>query len=233
LFGWLLRVYPAAYRDQFGTQMLTTFADALDAERASGTVARFLAREYFGVLASGLSIRFSEPPAMSAGTLLALALHILLYTLLVPVALKAEESDFRALYDRTLAALAAAKSDDDLRRATEMLDASQWLGFDAAGVPLTRAQAAMGLRALLTLPPNARVPRIEIVWTNESPASAVVVAWVTQSVTTGQDTTVVGTLVRDTFARTSEGWRRVRHEKILPNRPLATGGKALFLPPLR
>ena len=42
---------------------------------------------------------------------------------------------------------------------------------------------------------------------------------------------MVGSLVRDTWVRTALGLRRIRHEKVFPDRVLVDDGKPVILPP--
>jgi hypothetical protein len=43
-------------------------------------------------------------------------------------------------------------------------------------------------------------------------------------------TRVIGSLYRDTWVRTADGWRRIRQEKFFPDRPLLEDGKPVILP---
>jgi hypothetical protein len=44
---------------------------------------------------------------------------------------------------------------------------------------------------------------------------------------------LAGALVRDTFVRPATGWRRIKHEKIVPKRHLQVGSRSLVSPPLQ
>ncbi len=41
---------------------------------------------------------------------------------------------------------------------------------------------------------------------------------------------VIGSLYRDTWVRAANGWKRVRTEKMFPDRPLVEDGKPMILP---
>jgi len=45
------------------------------------------------------------------------------------------------------------------------------------------------------------------------------------------DEKLIGSIARDTFVRTEQGWRRMRHEKYFPDRPLVVNGKTVIAPP--
>jgi hypothetical protein len=42
---------------------------------------------------------------------------------------------------------------------------------------------------------------------------------------------LIGSLYRDTWVRTANGWQRIRQEKFFPDRPLMENGKPVILPP--
>lgn len=140
-------------------------------------------------------------------------------------------------YKQTLSGLQQAKTKDELTKLVEALDAPDWVSIDPAGfVVQTRAQTAVALEPLLTIAPGKRpLPNIEVLWVHDEPWRVTAV-----SIVLGPNVTVpptppraaskstfgsaaqphfslAGSLVRDTFARTAEGWRRIKHEKILPD----------------
>ena len=154
-----------------------------------------------------------------------------------------QETWLRDLYQKTFTALEAAKTEDDMRRVAEMMDVREWLSLDPLGLPISRVQANAELKSLLAAPPKNRVPQMDILWTDTTAASAVAVLWVYNSREIAdpegrygapgeKHPALFGALVRDTFARTDAGWRRVRHEKIIPNQLLSVDGHSLITPPL-
>ena len=149
----------------------------------------------------------------------------------------------RDLYQRTFSGLEAAKTEDDIRRVVEILDVREWVSFDPLGLPISRQQASSELKSLLAVPPKNRVPQMDIVWTDTSDTSAVVVLWVyfareisdpegRYGAPGDKHQALFGALVRDTFARAESGWRRIRHEKIFPNQVLTVDGRSVISPPL-
>ena len=119
---------------------------------------------------------------------------------------------------------------------TERLDAPDWVSIDPAGfVVQTRAQAAVALESFLAIPPGKRpLPKIEVLWVHEEPWRVTAVCMVlgpnvivpdppraVSKSTFGSAAQphflLAGGLIRETFARTAEGWRRVKHEKLLPD----------------
>ncbi|MFN0103358.1 MAG: hypothetical protein ACKV2U_14875 [Bryobacteraceae bacterium] len=153
------------------------------------------------------------------------------------------EDSIRELYRQTLSALKLAKTDDDIRRVVDIMDVREWLSLDATGLPMSREQARSELKSLLALPPERRTPRMEILWIDSSAAATIVVLWVYNPMEIPDNegrygprgekrNVLLGSLVRDTFARTDLGWRRIRHEKIIPNQILTVDGRSLISPPL-
>jgi hypothetical protein len=139
-------------------------------------------------------------------------------------------------YKQTLAALRQAKTKDDLTKLVETLDAPDWVSIDPAGfVVQTRAQTAIALEPFLKIAPEKRpLPNIEVLWVHDEPWRVTAVSIVlgphvtvpsppraASKSTFGSATQphfmLAGSLIRDTFARTAEGWRRIKHEKLLPD----------------
>jgi len=96
-----------------------------------------------------------------------------------------------------------------------------------------------GLESLLSLPPNQRITGMEILWVDIDVDRLVVLAWMMPNEVDGRDATGAthrltrATLIRDTFQKTAGGWRRIQHQKLLPNGTvLAVDGKPQIVPPL-
>ncbi len=140
-------------------------------------------------------------------------------------------------YQQAIRGLQRAETREDLVKLVEAGDSPDWVSIDPAGfVVQTRAQAVSSLEPLLSIPPDKRpTPKIEVLWIREEPWRVTAVSIVlgpnvaspnpprvaSKSVF-GVDHpqphfTLAGTLIRDTFARTSAGWLRVKHEKLLPD----------------
>ena len=84
------------------------------------------------------------------------------------------------------------------------------------------------LEPLLAIPPEKRpVPALDFLYFKET-------GWNVLAFTGSMRKTehqIVGSLARDTWVRTASGWRRIRHEKFLPNQVLVDDGKPVILPP--
>jgi hypothetical protein len=62
IYKWLLRLYPAAYRELFAAEMLGVFEDAVKERRHDGRArfALFLIREFSGLLIAAVCQRFAH-----------------------------------------------------------------------------------------------------------------------------------------------------------------------------
>ncbi len=132
------------------------------------------------------------------------------------------------LYASTLAAMKEAKTKDDIARIVNGMDAPEWVGNLFNGETITRADALAGLEPLLAIPPEKRpVPSLDFLYVKETGWNVLVVYWVYRQT----EHQMVGALARDTWVRTAPGWRRIRHEKILPDQVLVDDGKPVILGP--
>lgn len=131
------------------------------------------------------------------------------------------------IYASTFSALREAKTKAEIERMVDAIDVPEWLGTLPTGATLTRPAAVSSLMGLLEVAPENRpIPRQQIIYLAENGWSVVAVYWVYAEV--GER--LVGSMARDTWARTARGWRRVRHEKFFPDRPLVENGKGLIFP---
>jgi len=66
IYALLIRLYPAAYREEFGEEMSDVFQQALADARTKGAVAvtKFLTRETAGLVREGLALRFESARAL-------------------------------------------------------------------------------------------------------------------------------------------------------------------------
>lgn len=180
-----------------------------------------------------------------SGVAVAAAFHVSLYTVLVPHAHaqnRTAAADRQALevvttlYRNTFAALHDAKTKEDIAKLVDNLEAPDWVSIDPNGYTvLTRDEAVRQLEMFLTVDPDKRPSNnIEILWVHAEPWRITAVDLVHSGVqgsaampafrskdAFGPDAqsrfVLAGSLVRDTFARTPNGWRRIRHEKLLPD----------------
>jgi hypothetical protein len=121
-----------------------------------------------------------------------------------------------------------AKTNEDIAKMVDAIDTPDWISIGPTGQTMTRAEAVRLLESLLATPPDQRSsPKMDIVFMNETKWNTTVLYWVY----TGPEGQLTGSLARDTFVRTAQGWRRMRHEKYFPDRPLVVNGKAVIAPP--
>ena len=189
-----------------------------------------------------------------AGTLQALIYRSLLCSLIAGIALSqalpkedpAALETARSIYRAAFTALRDAKTMDDMRRLSRSLDSPEWISVDRFGRRVfDRAGAERDLESLLQLPPERRVTRMDIVWAEQDGGRLIVLAWMMPHEATLADTAgdygpkgakhtfTRGTLIRDLFEKTPDGWRRIRHDKLSPNGTvLAVDGAPRIVPPL-
>lgn len=136
-------------------------------------------------------------------------------------------STIQALYTDTLRAMRTAQTKEDISRMVEAIDVPEWTSSLFNGQTMTRPQAIRELESILAIPPEKRpLFHIEPFYWSETAAAVTVVYWVYMDINGTRN----GSIARDTWARTAAGWRRTRHEKFFPDRPLMKDGKPVFLP---
>jgi len=134
----------------------------------------------------------------------------------------------RDLYNATFAAMKEAKTKEDLARMVSAIDAPEWVGNSPEGETLTRAQSLASLEPILAIPAEKRpTPKLDFVFIKETGWNVLAVYWVYRQT----EQQLVGSMARDTWVRTGQGWRRIRHEKLFPERLLVDEGKPVILPP--
>ena len=160
--------------------------------------------------------------------------------------LRGQESDLRSVllqkYNTALSALSAAETPEDLEAMRRNMDTDEWVSIDHWGSRSTWRQQMRGLEGMLAVPSDKRpLPRIKIFGLEQRDDQAIVIAWVYRERQVSDDegelgtagefhSAISGALIRDTWVNTDEGWRRTRHEKILPQATLSVDGKPLVLP---
>jgi hypothetical protein len=150
--------------------------------------------------------------------------------LLLPAVLFAAEENveqtIRALYESSRAAAREARTKEDIQRALSSF-APEWVGNMPAGETITLADLYKEGESGLAIPPEKRpMPQMDFVTIRETGWNVLVVYWNSRRV----GTRVIGALCRDTWVRTSGGWKRIRTEKFFPDRPLIEDGKPVILP---
>jgi hypothetical protein len=134
----------------------------------------------------------------------------------------------KGMYTSTLNAMKNAKTKDDVQVLVNGMDVPEWVGISPEGATQTRADTLTSLEPLLAIPPEKRpVPNLDFLYFKETGWNVLVLYWVYAKT----EHQIVGSLARDTWARTAAGWRRIRHEKFLPNQVLVDDGKPVILPP--
>jgi hypothetical protein len=156
---------------------------------------------------------------------------VLLVTMIIG-SLQAQAPDakiaIKSIYASTLAGMRAAQTKDDVANVVNGIDVPEWTSSLFNGQTMTRSQGLRELEGLLSIPSEKRPGfQMSIVYWNETAAHVRVVYWVYRE----QGNELVGSLARDTWARTASGWRRLRHEKFLPDQPLVVDGKGVIVPP--
>jgi len=151
----------------------------------------------------------------------------------------------KSIYSSSLTALRQAKTMDDLRKVSDDLDAPEWISVDRFGrTILTKKEADRDLESLLALPPDRRVAGMDIIWAERDSERMIVLAWMMPNQAERVDAegefgakgathqVSRGTLIRDIFVSTPNGWRRIRHDKLVPNDIVLTvDGVPRILPP--
>ena len=140
-------------------------------------------------------------------------------------AIKAIEASYTATFER----MRQAKKNADIEKMVDAMDAPEWFADLPTGETLTRSQAIQQLSGLLAVAPENRpIPQQQILYTSSAGGKAVIVYWVYRVAANS----VIGSLARDTWVRTPDGFRRIRHQKLFPDRPLIENGKPVVLPTL-
>jgi hypothetical protein len=136
------------------------------------------------------------------------------------------EKTIKDLYASSQAAIRAARTKDELARALDTF-APEWVGSMPAGETLTFSDLLKEAEAGLAIPPEKRpLPKMDFVYIRQTGWNVLVVYWNSRR----SGNLVVGSLYRDTWVRTADGWRRIRQEKFFPDRPLLEDGKPVILP---
>ena len=137
------------------------------------------------------------------------------------------EQTIRGLYASSRAAAREARTTEELGRALRTF-APESVGNMPAGETITLADLYRGGRVRPGHPPENRpIPQMDFVYIRETGWNVLVVYWNSRR----SGTRVIGSLYRDTWVWTSSGWKRIRTEKLFPDRPLVEDGRPVFLPP--
>lgn len=138
------------------------------------------------------------------------------------------EKTIRDLYAASQKTLREARTKDDMSRALASF-APEWVGNMPAGETLTFADLVKEAEAGLAVPPERRpIPKMDFVYIRQTGWNVLAVYW--NSRKSGNQ--LIGSLYRDTWVQSGDGWRRIRQEKFFPDRPLIQDGKPVILPPM-
>jgi hypothetical protein len=136
------------------------------------------------------------------------------------------EKTIRELYASSQTAARNARTPDDLRQALSTF-APEWVGHMPAGETITLADLLKEGQAGLAIPSEKRpLPQLDFVYIRETGWNVLVVYWTSRRV----GARVIGSLCRDTWVRSPNGWKRISGEKMFPDRPLIEDGKPVVLP---
>ena len=161
-------------------------------------------------------------------------MRLCLFTMLLAAGLSAADENtiqtIRDLYASSRAEARSARTKAELEHALSTF-APEWVGGMPAGETFTRADLVKEAESVLAVPPEKRpvMPEMDFVYIRETGWNVLAVYWNYRR--TG--TQVVGALCRDTWVRTAYGWKRIRTEKLFPDRPLIEDGKPVILPPVQ
>jgi hypothetical protein len=148
----------------------------------------------------------------------------------------------QSIYDQTLTAMRTAKTRTEIERVVSQSDMPVItdIGEDGQVSTTTRAQTIDELKGVIAQP-NRQRWNVKIIWASRDQDHAIAVGWVyTKSENAGVEgadsekssgqPVVFGTMIRDKWVLTKDGWRRSSHEKIFPDRVLTVVGADTILP---
>ena len=153
----------------------------------------------------------------------------------------------REIYRKSFTALRDANTIEDMRRISGELDSPDWVSVDRFGrrILTTPQDRDKEFESMLSIPKERRVSILDIVWAERDSSCLIVVGWMMPYETTMVDESGEygpkgtkhrlkrGTLIRDIFVNSEKGWRRISHDKLLPNGAvLAVDEIPRILPPL-
>ncbi|HEV2380671.1 MAG TPA: hypothetical protein VG206_12865 [Terriglobia bacterium] len=147
----------------------------------------------------------------------------------------------QGIYNQTMASMRTAKTRADIERIvseTDMLVTTH-IGEDGHVSTMARAQTVRELEGVFAQP-KRETWNVKVIWASRDHDRAIAVGWVyTKSDTAhakGEDAkssghpVVFGTIIRDNWVLTKDGWRRSSREKISPDRVLIGVGEDTILP---
>ena len=120
-------------------------------------------------------------------------------------------NEIQATYDRALRAQRTAKSAEDLDANQRMIDTSDWVSIVNDGPPQGWAEVRKNAIATLSHPEELAIKIVKFTLVGDR---AIVIARVGPPQDVAADNRDRTVLIRDTWIKTSAGWRRKLHEKL-------------------
>jgi hypothetical protein len=172
---------------------------------------------------------------------------VLLLALLFPAISWAGQDPLKdalqGIYNQTLTAMRSAKTVAEIRQIVNRIDMPQStrIATDGQVTTVTAEQTIHELEGQVA-DPNKEIWKIDVLWAFRVHNEATAVAWIyTKSNSAdveGVDSqkngdkhpALFGTIIRDKWVLTKDGWRRNSHEKLFPDRILAIAGKDIVPP---
>jgi hypothetical protein len=144
---------------------------------------------------------------------------VMAFLLMVPF-LRADDpsvfNEIQATYDRTIRGQLTAKTPEDLDANERLIDTPDWVSIVNDGSPRRWVDLRGGLIATLGHPEDVTIKILKLTVTGDR---AVVIARVgAPKDVSGDGDRSRTALIRDTWVRTSVGWRRKMHEKPAPGK---------------
>jgi hypothetical protein len=149
----------------------------------------------------------------------------------------------QGIYNQTLKAMRSAKTTAEIRQIVNRIDMPQSarIAIDGQMTTVTAEQTIHELEGQLA-EPDKEIWKIDILWVSRVRDEATTVAWIytksNSAKVEGTDSqkrgdkhpALFGTIIRDKWLFTKDGWRRSSHEKLFPDRILAIDGKDIMPP---
>jgi hypothetical protein len=125
-------------------------------------------------------------------------------------------SEIQATYDRAIRGQSSAKTPDDLDANERLIDTPDWVSIVSNGAPQHWVEVRSAAIAALGHPADLAIKILKLTVSGDR---AIVIARVGQPKDVSGNGDLSRTaLVRDTWIKTSDGWRRRMHEKPAPGK---------------
>src|SRR5436190_8585849 len=193
----ILAIYPADLKREFGDEMRAVAMTLIaQGKRQSWKELGWLLQD-----AIRERMRQQESASVISGALAALIAQLILYSQIIPIhrlrtvvlllslgaAIATSQqqprqdpaalAEAKAIYDRVFKALGEARTIEDMQAVSESFDTKDWTSITRFGRTNNRELIAQEWQSMLKLKPEQRVPRMEIIWTDQDGDRMTVVAW--------------------------------------------------------